>query len=41
VASPIDFTGAAVSQVHAVVARIEQLAAENPEAAAYSPGSIL
>ncbi len=41
VASPIDFTGAAVSQVNAVVARIEKLAAAHPEAAAYAPGSIL
>lgn len=41
VASPIDFTGAAVSQVRAVVARIEQILAANPHAAAYTPGSIL
>ena len=41
VASPIEFTGAAVSQVRSVVARIEQLVAEQPEAAAYTPGSIL
>ena len=41
VASPIDFTGAAVSQVQAVVGRIEQILAANPEAAAYTPGSIL
>ena len=30
-----------VSQVRAVVARIEQIVAANPEAAAYTPGSIL
>jgi adenylosuccinate lyase len=41
VASPIDFTGAAVSQVQAVVARIEALVEADPQAAAYSPGSIL
>jgi adenylosuccinate lyase len=41
VASPIEFTGAAVSQVHSVVARIERVVAESPEAAAYTPGSIL
>jgi adenylosuccinate lyase len=41
VASPIEFTGAAVSQVHAVVARIEHVVAESPAAAAYTPGSIL
>ena len=41
VASPIEFTGAAVSQVHAVVARIEALVATNPQAARYAPGAIL
>jgi adenylosuccinate lyase len=41
VASPIEFTGAAVSQVRAVVDRIEQIVTANPEAAAYTPGSIL
>ena len=41
VAAPLDFTGAAVSQVAAVVARVEQIAAANPEAAAYSPSDIL
>ena len=41
VADPIDFTGAAVSQVQAVVARVEAVAAASPEAAAYTPGAIL
>jgi adenylosuccinate lyase len=41
VAEPIEFTGAAVSQVGAVVAAVEKLTSEHPEAAAYTPGSIL
>ena len=41
VAEPIEFTGAAVDQVRSVVRRIEALAADNPEAAAYTPGAIL
>jgi adenylosuccinate lyase len=41
VADPLDFTGAAVDQVEAIVARIENLVAESPEAAAYVPGPIL
>ncbi|GAA1946706.1 adenylosuccinate lyase [Nocardioides panacihumi] len=41
VAEPIAFTGAAVAQVQAVVRRIEAVAAEHPEAAAYTPGAIL
>ncbi len=41
VAEPITFTGAAVSQVAAVVAAIESITSAHPEAAAYSPGSIL
>jgi len=41
VADPIEFTGAAVDQVRAVVARIEELAKAHPEAAAYTPGDIL
>ena len=41
VAEPIAFTGAAVAQVQAVVRRIEALAAQHPEAAAYVPGDIL
>ena len=35
------FVGAAADQVDAVVARVETLVARYPEAAAYSPGSIL
>jgi adenylosuccinate lyase len=38
---PIEFTGAARSQTHAVVNRVEALVARHPGAAAYSPGSIL
>ena len=41
VADPIEFTGAAVAQTRAVVARIEALAARHPRAAAYVPGAIL
>ena len=41
VADPIEFTGAAVSQTRAVVARVEALAARHPDAAAYVPGAIL
>ena len=41
VADPIEFTGAAVAQTRAVVARIEDLAARHPGAAAYVPGAIL
>jgi adenylosuccinate lyase len=41
VAEPITFTGAAVSQVQAVVRRIAEVTARYPRAAAYSPGAIL
>ena len=41
VAEPIDFTGAAVAQTQAVVRRVEQVVAADPDAAAYSPGGIL
>ncbi len=41
VAEPIAFTGAARAQVASVVARVEVIAAQNPDAAAYSPGAIL
>ncbi len=41
VADPIEFTGAAVAQTRAVVARVEALAAAHPAAASYSPGAIL
>ena len=40
-ADPLEFTGAARSQVAAVVQRVEQLAAEHPDAASYSPAPIL
>jgi adenylosuccinate lyase len=41
VADPIEFTGAAVAQVQAVVRAVETLCARHPEAAAYAPGEIL
>jgi adenylosuccinate lyase len=41
VADPIEFTGAAVAQVQAVVRRIEEVVATDPAAAAYAPGAIL
>ncbi|HEX2894651.1 MAG TPA: adenylosuccinate lyase [Marmoricola sp.] len=41
VAEPIEFTGAAVAQVQAVVRRIEEVVATDPDAATYSPGAIL
>ncbi len=41
VADPIEFTGAAVAQVEAVVRKIEAVVAGDPVGAAYSPGAIL
>jgi adenylosuccinate lyase len=41
VADPIEFTGAAVDQVRAVVSKVESLVARHPDAAAYTPGAIL
>ena len=41
VASPIEFTGAAVAQTRAVVRKVEQVVAADPAGAAYSPGAIL
>jgi adenylosuccinate lyase len=41
VAEPITFTGAAVAQTQAVVRGIEEVCAQRPGAAAYSPGEIL
>jgi adenylosuccinate lyase len=41
VADPIEFTGAAVAQVQAVVRRIEEVVATDPAAASYTPGAIL
>ena len=40
-ARPLEFTGAAGAQVAAVVAQVEGIAAEYPEAAGYGPGAIL
>jgi adenylosuccinate lyase len=41
VAAPLEFTGAATSQVASVVERVEALVASDPQAAAYVPGAIL
>jgi len=41
VAEPLAFTGAAVSQVAQVLAKVETVVARHREAAAYSPGAIL
>ena len=40
-ADPLLFTGAATTQVADVVSRVDALVAEHPEAAAYTPESIL
>ncbi|MZE76592.1 adenylosuccinate lyase [Streptomyces xinghaiensis] len=40
-ADRLSFTGAAAEQVASVVARIEEITAARPEAAAYTPGAIL
>ncbi|HEY9440156.1 MAG TPA: adenylosuccinate lyase, partial [Streptomyces sp.] len=40
-ADKLSFTGAAGGQVSALVARIEELTKQHPEAAAYTPNSIL
>lgn len=40
-AEPLAFTGAAVSQVAQVLAKVEAVVAAHPVAAAYSPGAIL
>jgi len=41
VAAPIEFTGAAVAQVQAVVRKVEVVTARFPKEAAYAPGDIL
>ncbi|GAA3536671.1 adenylosuccinate lyase [Aeromicrobium flavum] len=41
VAEPLTFTGAATSQVAAVIAQAETVLQRHPEAAAYAPGAIL
>lgn len=38
---PLRFTGAAAAQVGAVVAAVDRIVAEHPEAAGYTPGAIL
>jgi adenylosuccinate lyase len=40
-ARPLSFTGAAASQVAAVVQRIDDLVAAHPEAAQYRPAAIV
>jgi adenylosuccinate lyase len=40
-ADPLRFTGAATEQVATVVARVQQVVDEHPEAATYTPGAIL
>ena len=40
-AEPLGFTGAAQAQVRAVAARVDELVADDPAAAAYTPGAIL
>ncbi len=40
-ARPLEFTGAAASQVAAVVSQVDQIAGEYPDAAGYQPGAIL
>ncbi len=41
VGTPLSFTGAAGAQVAAVVARVEDVVRRHPDAAAYTPASIL
>ena len=41
IAEPMAFTGAAVSQVGAVVSRVSDVVSAHPQAAVYAPGSIL
>jgi adenylosuccinate lyase len=40
-ADKLSFTGAAADQVAAVVARIDEIVKQHPEAAGYTPGAIL
>jgi adenylosuccinate lyase len=39
--APLEFTGAAAAQIAEVVSRVEKIAAEHPDAAAYDPAPIL
>jgi adenylosuccinate lyase len=41
IARPIDLTGIAIQQVASVVAEIEKITADHPEAAGYRPGRVL
>jgi adenylosuccinate lyase len=40
-ADPLRFTGAAATQVNAVVARVREIVDAHSDAAAYTPGAIL
>lgn len=41
VTDPLELTGSAAAQVHAVVERVRELALEHPDGAAYTPGAVL
>ena len=41
ISTPFEFTGAASTQIAEIVSKIEKIAAEHPEAAAYKPAPIL
>lgn len=41
VANPLELTGSAAAQVHAVVERVRELAVKHPDGAAYAPGAVL
>ena len=40
-ADPVELTGTARAQVATLVTRIEQVAADHPQAATYAPGPVL
>ncbi len=41
VANPIELTGSAAAQVHALVERVRELAVKHPDGASYAPGDVL
>ncbi|MFT3875908.1 MAG: adenylosuccinate lyase [Propioniciclava sp.] len=41
VANPLELTGSAAAQVHALVGRVRELAVKHPEGASYAPGEVL
>ncbi|MGE5307418.1 MAG: adenylosuccinate lyase [Hyphomicrobiales bacterium] len=41
VANPLELTGSAAAQVHALVERVRELAVAHPEGASYAPGEVL